>query len=1207
MNDLRPVMGNPTQEIAPIVGTKPKVSVILTSFNHGKYIRDSIDSILSQTFTEFELIIWDDASSDDSWEIIGRYGDPRIKAYRNDETRRYVANRAIQEVACGEFIAIHHSDDVWERDKLARQVTFLEENPDVGAVFCRTHVIDETGRELEDAGHYYATIFDQPNRTRFQWLNFFFYHANALCHPSILIRKKCYEECGVYRRGLGQLPDLEMWIRLCFKYEIHVLPERLVRFRVRSNEANASGNRPETQVRTATEFHLILENYLQIKSAEEMLAIFPEAEADVHKDGFEPEFILARLTLQDRALPWARLFGLSLLYRLLADPEKALRLKEIYDFDYRDFIALTGKYQVFPSAEVSQEEVRSQRHLQSLNDALRSTEAQVAELQQRLHAHQQRIFAIESSRSWKLVTLARRLSTGLRSRVQEVVNPQPFFSGKIDHDTEVDADFYLRMYPDIARLGLNPVKHYRTHGRQEGRLPRLPSLKTWADLSRFSVDRETVLIIPMEASGFSFGGAMVEVVRLLGLRYNLIALVLEHDEWETSFRAIGAAVVSAVDMKSDVPLLEELIGKICRENALKYALVSGVGTIPFPRMLARHFVPVISWVHDAVSMSFSGTEFENALVWSDMSVFSSQSLLANARAFVPYLPDRRITVLYPPLMPSGSESWGGAGPFQGCSRQSDEIVVLGEGSLSYPDGVDLFVACAAALVRQSQNFRYRFIWIWESGTTTPDQKYVSCVVDQIQRMGVAEVISYFDKSVTVPPKYADADLYLSTARVGSFFSGLDVLAAGLPVLCFEQGIVAAEVLSEEGLGVACVAPYLDIQALADKVQMLAENAHQRREIGEHCRQISRNSRFSATTYVSELEKIAQNILMRPKQIRADIEEIQTSGGVRHDFASLAHLQDLSEKDRIHGYILSWSTGIRRTKPTPGFHPAIYEAEHGLSNPFADPFADYLRAGRPHGRWVQRVIEPVRLGTIMVPENQRIALHLHVFYPHLLGAMLERLELNTLRPDLFVSLSRKEHGHVVMESLSRYTGRVARLEVVPNRGRDIGPLLTQFGRELLENYDIIGHLHTKLSPHAGPDIGSNWYLFLLENLLGGKGGAMMDTLMAEMDADPGLGLVFPDNPHPVGWDRNWHHAQSLAHRLGIENLPEDFNFPVGTMFWARADKLRPLIELDLTWTDYPAEPLATDGTLLHAIERMIPFLPSKTCANSAVVNVSGLSR
>jgi lipopolysaccharide biosynthesis protein len=78
-------------------------------------------------------------------------------------------------------------------------------------------------------------------------------------------------------------------------------------------------------------------------------------------------------------------------------------------------------------------------------------------------------------------------------------------------------------------------------------------------------------------------------------------------------------------------------------------------------------------------------------------------------------------------------------------------------------------------------------------------------------------------------------------------------------------------------------------------------------------------------------------------------------------------------------------------------------------------------------------------------------------------------------------------------------------------------------------------------------------------------------------------------------------------MGIEKLPEHFNFPVGTMFWARAEKLRPLFELSLTWSDYPAEPLATDGTLLHAIERIFPFLPSPVCTKNAVVNVPGLSR
>ena len=91
----------------------PKISVILTSFNHAKYLREAIESTLNQTFTDFELIIWDDASCDNSWEVINEYNDPRIKRFRNDIQRRggWGMNKAITEIASGKYIAIHHSDD----------------------------------------------------------------------------------------------------------------------------------------------------------------------------------------------------------------------------------------------------------------------------------------------------------------------------------------------------------------------------------------------------------------------------------------------------------------------------------------------------------------------------------------------------------------------------------------------------------------------------------------------------------------------------------------------------------------------------------------------------------------------------------------------------------------------------------------------------------------------------------------------------------------------------------------------------------------------------------------------------------------------------------------------------------------------------------------------------------------------------------------
>ena len=326
-----------------------KVSVILTSYNHEKYIRESIDSVLAQTFQDFELLILDDASSDNSWDIIKSYSDPRIKAFRNEKnqlgTNRF--NHAITELSTGEYIAVHHSDDIWVREKLQKQIEFLGSHPQYGAVFTNTLAIGEDSVPLNDPKHFYTTIFDQPNRSRHEWLNHFFYRGNALCHPTVLIRKKCYENCGLYRYGLAQLTDLDMWIRLCLKYEIYVLPGKLFRFRIRENESNASGSRPETRIRTITEFHYLLRNFLQIETFEEMAAIFPDARQYYRANGFEPKFVLAMMVLDDKSPQWTKLFGIELLFDLMTDEKNVTRIKSLYGFDHLDLIRITGKYDVF--------------------------------------------------------------------------------------------------------------------------------------------------------------------------------------------------------------------------------------------------------------------------------------------------------------------------------------------------------------------------------------------------------------------------------------------------------------------------------------------------------------------------------------------------------------------------------------------------------------------------------------------------------------------------------------------------------------------------------------------------------------------------------------------------------------------------------------------------------------------------------------------
>ncbi|MGB8214481.1 MAG: glycosyltransferase [Anaerolineales bacterium] len=376
-----------------------KISVVLTSYNHAKYLRQAIESVLAQTYADFEFIIWDDASTDDSWQIIQSYSDPRIRASRNETAKRgWSFRKAVLEVREGEYIAIHHSDDVWEPRKLEKQMAFLEENPAVGAVFTHVSVIGEDGEEFDDPSHFYYKIFDQPNRSRQEWLNYFFFHGNALCHPSVLMRRNCFTACGGYRLGFTQVGDLDMWVRMCLKYDIHILPEKLFRFRVRADNMNLSSDRPETRIRSNFENLLIYQNYRGIQSVQEFIKIFPEAEEYNSPDGFDAGYALGMLALHAREIPATKLFGLTLLFEALNNPERAGRIEQLYGFNHSDFVTLTARNDIF-SIELVQTLSFQLAEIQSSNVSLAG---QVQELNFQLAE-------IQKSKAWKMAMFLRQI------------------------------------------------------------------------------------------------------------------------------------------------------------------------------------------------------------------------------------------------------------------------------------------------------------------------------------------------------------------------------------------------------------------------------------------------------------------------------------------------------------------------------------------------------------------------------------------------------------------------------------------------------------------------------------------------------------------------------------------------------------------------------------------------------------------------------
>ncbi|QFR34841.1 glycosyltransferase [Ancylobacter sp. TS-1] len=242
---------------------KMRVSVVMPSYRHAAYIAEAIRSVLDQSVRDIELIVVDDASPDESNEVIARFDDPRLIHVRlaANVGGSEALNTGLRR-ARAPLIALCNSDDAWEPGKLQRQLDILERSPDIAAVFTNVAWVDTSGKPLGPMTGLDLDHFAQENRPRHAWLKRLVEDGNCLCHPSILIRREVYAACGYYDSYLRQLPDYDMWLRLLQRHQIHVLPERLVRFRVHPNNTS-SGRWRDVRRRDARETLFILRRFFE--------------------------------------------------------------------------------------------------------------------------------------------------------------------------------------------------------------------------------------------------------------------------------------------------------------------------------------------------------------------------------------------------------------------------------------------------------------------------------------------------------------------------------------------------------------------------------------------------------------------------------------------------------------------------------------------------------------------------------------------------------------------------------------------------------------------------------------------------------------------------------------------------------------------------------------------------------------------------------
>ncbi len=289
---------------------EPLVSVNMAAYNAAPYIAEAIQSVMNQTFQNWELIIINDCSTDNTANEIGKFSDERIKVFHNEQNEGivYTRNRALH-YSTGKYISVLDADDVFLPKKLETQVTFLENNTDYGMVGSAFRIINKNSVPAEKPTCLYAKAEYFPAILLFN--NFF-------AHSSVMMRTHLAKEI-LYKpliKGYSPCEEYQLYVKIARNHKVYNLPEELVYYREHS-----SGISKLRQDKINEYIDLIIKNQLML------LHIFPDSkQLDLHKS--------IRFAFDN--IEWNNILAINNWIKKLTDHN---RLYKIYNSHFEDYLA----------------------------------------------------------------------------------------------------------------------------------------------------------------------------------------------------------------------------------------------------------------------------------------------------------------------------------------------------------------------------------------------------------------------------------------------------------------------------------------------------------------------------------------------------------------------------------------------------------------------------------------------------------------------------------------------------------------------------------------------------------------------------------------------------------------------------------------------------------------------------------------------------
>lgn len=227
----------------------PRVSVVIPAYNSAAKVKQAIESVLAQTYNDFEIVVIDDGSTDNTESIVRAFGD-RVLYFRQENQGAGAARNSGIWKSRGEYIAFLDSDDLWSAEKLSVQVPLLENDPELGLVYSDWAVVSENGgvdpsflARVPSASGY---VFDQL----VQW--------GFILTSGVVVRRKCLEDVGDFDNSLSIAQDYDLWLRISYRWKVALVDKALVT--KRNWNGSLSSNLPKTAVERIALYEKTLRN-----------------------------------------------------------------------------------------------------------------------------------------------------------------------------------------------------------------------------------------------------------------------------------------------------------------------------------------------------------------------------------------------------------------------------------------------------------------------------------------------------------------------------------------------------------------------------------------------------------------------------------------------------------------------------------------------------------------------------------------------------------------------------------------------------------------------------------------------------------------------------------------------------------------------------------------------------------------------------------